>query len=114
MRWALTQRLSSDSSEAIAFLFGNWTMFDTLGNHEHFARPECDDPVTQLDGHAASENQKKVIRIVVLMPNELAFNLDHHQVIAVELADHTGLPVFFERRQLRREIYRLHGNFSFF
>jgi len=112
MRWALTQRLSSDSSEAIAFLFGNWTMFDTLGNHEHFARPKCDDPVAQLDIHAAGENQKEVIRIVVLMPNKLALNLDHHQVVAVELADHTRLPVFFERRQFRREIYRLHRHFS--
>jgi len=78
----------------VSLLYGNGTMFDTLRNDEHFAGAECDDPVAQLNVHTTFENQKEVIRVVVLMPNKLAFNLDHHQVIAVELTDYTGLPVF--------------------
>jgi hypothetical protein len=61
----------------------------------------------------AFENQKEVIRVVVRMSDKLAFGLDDHEVIAVELSDHPRLPVFRECRQLGCEICGLHKNFPF-
>jgi len=49
---------------------------------------------THLDVDAPLDNQEEIIGIVVFVPNELALHLDDHQVVAVELPHHTGLPVF--------------------
>ena len=64
--------------------------------------------IPQLDGDMPGENQKEIVGIVVLMPNEFTFDFHHHQVMAVEAADDARLPIFIERRKFLREIDWVH------
>src|SRR6202044_4034822 len=94
----------------MGFLCRNRTMLHALGNNEHLARSQRDDAVAQVNVNTAFEHQKEIVRVLVLMPNELALDLDHHQVVTVELTHHARLPVLRECRQLGCEIDGLHGN----
>jgi hypothetical protein len=78
----------------VGFVFCDWAMFHTLGDHKHFARTKPHGAVSELNDYAPAQDKKKIVRIVVLVPNKLALYFDHHQVMSVELTDHAGLPVF--------------------
>jgi hypothetical protein len=78
----------------MSFFHGDGAMFDAFGHHEYFSRTQPDDPIAELNVDSTRQYQEEVVRVIVLMPHELPLHLDHHQVVAVELADHPGLPVF--------------------
>jgi hypothetical protein len=80
--------------EDVGFVFCDWAMFHTLRDHEHFARTKPHGAVSKLNDYAPAQDKKKIVSIVVLVPNKLALYFDHHQVMPVELTDHAGLPVF--------------------
>src|SRR5215212_1442326 len=84
------------------------TMLDTFGHHEQLARSQMDLAVAQLDREMALEHEEEVVRVVVLVPDELALDLDHHHVMSVELGYRAGLPVLGKCRQLRFEVYLAH------
>ena len=48
-------------------------------------QPQVDIPITQLNGHASSEDEEEVIRVVMLVPDEWSFRLDDHHIVPVEL-----------------------------
>jgi polyisoprenoid-binding protein YceI len=66
-------------------------------NNEHLTRFQCDYLFAHLNVYATLEHQKEIVRVIVLMPNKFALNLDHHQIVAIELTNHAGLPVLRER-----------------
>ena len=69
-------------------------MLNALGHHIHLSWPKRDNSIPQMNIQHAFQDEKKIVRIVVLVPNKLPLYLDHHQVMPVELTDHAGLPVF--------------------
>ena len=77
----------------MGFLGGERPVLHSLWNDEDLARPDRNASIPKANVDAAAENQKKIIRVVVLMPSELALHLDHHEVVPVELTDDAGLPV---------------------
>jgi hypothetical protein len=77
----------------MSFLYGNRAMLDTPGYDEHLSRAKPDNPIAKLDFDSTRQHQKEVVGVLVLMPDELSLQLDHHQVVPVELTDHARLPV---------------------
>ena len=64
--------------------------------------------LAHANGDTTLENKEEVICVVVRMPDELTFDLDDHEIVAIELADDTGLPVTFEGSELFRKIDGMH------
>jgi hypothetical protein len=86
------------------------SVLDALGNDEDFARPELNDSVSKLDIDSAAQNQKEVIRVLVLVlvPHELALDFCDHEIVSIEIADDARLPVVFEFAELVGQVYGLY------
>src|SRR5690349_1291276 len=84
-------------------------MLHALGHNEHLAGSEANVAVPHLDHQAALEHEKEVVRVCMRVPDELTLDLDHHQIVTIELADGPRLPMFFERGELLSEVDCLHG-----
>ena len=83
-----TRRLDQ---QKMRLFFSDGAMLDTLWNDEHLARTEGDVAVAHADGDAALEHKEEVVGVVVSVPNELTLDLDDHEVVTIELADHAWL-----------------------
>lgn len=83
-------------------------MFYSLGYDEYLAWPERDISFTHLNRYSASEYQEEVVCVFVPVPNELAFDFDDHEVVAIELPHRSRLPMLVECRELLREVDRIH------
>ena len=92
----------------MGLLGGDGSVLDTFGNDEYLARPDRNICVSKLNVDPAAENEKEVIRVVVLVPYELALHLDHHEVVSVELTDDAGLPVVRKGPELMRQVNGFH------
>ena len=88
---------------------GDGTVLYSLGNDEQLTRTKGDVALVHTNGDATFENKEEIIRVVMRVPNELAFDLDDHEIVAVELPDDAGLPVTFKCSELLREIDSSHG-----
>jgi hypothetical protein len=95
--------------QQMCLLFGDGAVLDTLGDHEQLTGAKGDIALAHTDGDATLENKEEVIGVVVRVPDERAFDLNDHEIVAIELADDTGLPVTFEGSELFREIDGRHG-----
>src|SRR5690242_13634887 len=58
-------------------------VLDALRHDKQFARPERDRSIPQFDIKLAVNDQKKIVRIVVLVPDKLAVELGDHYVVTV-------------------------------
>ena len=95
------------------FFFRHRAVLDAFRHHEHLARAQTHVAVAQADGDVAVQHHEEVVGVGVLVPDEFALHLHHHQVVPVELADHARLPVFVEGVELLREVDGLHGESAF-
>src|SRR5262245_1508573 len=77
----------------MSFFICDWAVLNALGNYEQFTGSERYVAVAHANGDAPTEDQEKVVRIVVRMPDEFAFDFDYHKVVAVELTDDARLPM---------------------
>jgi hypothetical protein len=79
--------------EDMGFLFSNGAVLDAFWDDKYFAGAKRHGPISQVNANPPVENQEKIVRIFVLMPYELASDLDDHEIVTVELADDAWLPV---------------------
>ena len=79
-------------------------MFDALRHDEQFSGPERHGAVAKLDVEHPVEHQKQIVRVVMLVPDELALNPDEADVIVVVSRDDPRRPMVRKRLELRRQI----------
>ncbi len=84
--------------------FGDRLVFYAPRNDEELALVEFDDPVTKMYRQVAVEDQEELVLLLVMVPDELAFELGELDVLAVELANDTGAPMFSELLEFLGEI----------
>jgi dihydrofolate reductase len=89
-------------------VFSDRTMLHAFGHYKNLARTQPDRSFPQLNADAPAQHQKKIVRVVMLVPNELALHFHDHQVMAVELPHHARLPMIGKRRQLLRQVDGFH------
>src|SRR5205085_4589548 len=65
---------------------------------------ELDVTISQLDREVAVEDEEEVVRVVVLVPDELSLNPDHRERAIVEVADDARAPVFVKSADLLGQI----------
>ena len=83
-------------------------MLDPLGYHEYFTWAKMDVSISHTDCEPTLQDKEEVIRVIMLVPDELALNFDHHEVMSVELADGSRLPVLRKSRELFHEVDCIH------
>src|SRR5262249_44898841 len=94
----------------VRLLLRDRTVLCTLRHYEEFTGTDGYVAVTQLDRNASFQHQEEIISVVVLVPHELSLELDHPQVVPVELTDRSRLPILGKHGELFREIDALHGS----
>ena len=84
-------------------------MLDAARDDEKIAGMELDLAVAKLHAKMAAMDEEHLVLVIVVMPHELADELDELDVLAVQLADDSGRPVIGERGELRCEGDFVHG-----
>src|SRR4029077_9311348 len=80
--------------------------------HDHelaFVHPHV--AVAELDQQPAFHDEKQLVLYVMVMPHELALDLDELHVGVIELTYDLRAPVVVELPELRREIHAVHETF---
>jgi hypothetical protein len=90
-----------------ASLFPGWPVPDAARDRHRLLRPEDHGAVRQVDGQLAVEHEEDLVGIVVLMPDELALNLDDLELVVVHPPDDLRRPVLGKRPQLLGKAYLL-------
>ena len=72
-------------SAHVHFLLRDRTVLNTLRDNEHLARSKRNGSIAQLDVELSLEDEKKIICLVMLVPNKLPLHLYDHHVVGVEL-----------------------------
>jgi hypothetical protein len=88
----------------VGFGSGHRLVFDAPRNDEELAFVELDDSIRKVDGQVAAENQEELVLMLMVMPDELTFDLRELYLLAVELSDDPRAPAFRELLKLLREI----------
>ncbi len=83
---------------------GDRLMFYAPRHDEELAFVELDDPVTKMYRQVAVEDQEELVLSLVMVPDELTFELGELDVLAIELADDTGAPMFSELLEFLGEV----------
>ena len=104
VRVARIRRTRGLDEQEVRLLFRHGAVLHALGHHEHLARAKRDVAVVHADRELAAQDEEEVVRVVVLVPVELTLDLDDHQIVPVELADDSGLPMLRERGELLGEV----------
>ncbi len=84
---------------------GHRLVFDAPRNDKELALVEFDDSITKVDGQLATEDEKELVLALVVVPDELAFELRQLHMLAVELADDPRAPAFGELLELLGEVH---------
>jgi hypothetical protein len=82
------------------FLLRNRTVFDPVRNDDELAGAQINRAVSKLEAKAPTHPQKELVLGFVMMPHEGASGLDELDLLAVELSDDLGAPVFGDQSQL--------------
>ena len=87
---------------------GSGAMFDSAGHDDEFTLVDYFDAFSELHLEGAPDDEKELVLLVVLVPDEFALELGQPDVLAVELADHPRIPVIREPRELFADVDLLH------
>ncbi len=60
-------------------------MLNSLGYDEQLAGSEMNVAITQPDRQIALEHEEKIVGVVVLVPHVLAFGLDDHDIVPLNI-----------------------------
>ena len=68
-------------------------MLDTCRDDEYVIRAEVDIAVTQLNGEVAAAHHEEFVGVWMRMPDKLALQLDHFDVVVVDARQAARLPI---------------------
>lgn len=116
MRVACVGRPRWLNEQNVRFFFSDRAVLDSFRDDEDLTGPESDISFAHLDRQAALEDKEEVVRVVVLMPGEGALDLHDHEVVTVERANCSRLPVIRKGGKLFGQVDGFHSRrliFSF-
>ena len=77
----------------VHFIIGNRPVLHTSSHDDELSLCERHDAVSKLHPERTAYNEKQLIVPFVLMPHELALELDELHFLSVQLADNFGPPI---------------------
>jgi hypothetical protein len=91
---ARVQRSCGLEEDDFDFFLGDRTVLDTAGDDEELTGAELDAPIAEFHDEAALVDEEHLVLMLVVMPDELAFELGELDVLAVEFRGNARRPVF--------------------
>jgi len=83
----------------MAFGFGVGFVHHAFGHDVHFALGKMNGLVLHFDVHRAFDDDEHLVGVLVIVPNELAFEFGQLELIVVHLCNHSGAPMVIEGGQ---------------
>ena len=80
----------------VDLFISDMAMFHTSGHDEELALHQPDVAVPALHSVSPVDHQKQPVLVVLLMPDELALEFYHFNVLPVQLAHDLGIPLIVE------------------
>src|ERR1051326_8354761 len=81
--------------------------FYAFRNDEHFTRRHMHRAVAKIDPQLALDDQERLVGLLVIVPDEVALQLDDFELVVVHFGDHLRLPLLVEQRELLAQVDRL-------
>ena len=95
-------------NEDLGFFVGRGSVLDAARDDQELARAQLDGSVAEFDAHPPTPDEEHLIRVLVMVPDKRALELDELHFLPVQLCDDPGAPVFGDERKSLGEIDRLH------
>jgi hypothetical protein len=89
------------------FMFGVGLMFHAFGNDKHLSSSEVNFAFAKIDPQVAFNHKERFIRILVIMPNEVALQFRELELIIIHLSDDFRSPLLRKEPEFLLEIDRL-------
>src|SRR5712692_9808835 len=102
------QRGSRLKEQDPSLFLSHGPVLDTSQYHDELALLQPHMPVTELDAEAPFDHQEHLVFGLMMMPDELPFQLDELHQLAVELGSDVGLPVLPDLGEFLGNVYLFH------
>src|SRR5262249_44617631 len=86
------------------FAFGGGLVLDAFRHDEHFSCRHVDMPVPEVDAQRPLDHQECFVRFGMLVPDEVALNLDDLELVVVHLGDDFWTPLLVEQAEFFADI----------
>src|SRR5262249_13636979 len=83
---------------------GTGLVLDSLRDDEHLACRNKNRTVAKIDPQNAVQDDERLVRVLVIMPDEVALQPDDLELVVVHFGDDLWLPLFVEQLELIAEI----------
>ena len=91
-----------------AFFIGDRLVLDSPRDHDELAFLELNGLVAEFDAKPSFDHEEHLVFILMVMPDEFAFQLVELHQLAVEFTCDVWLPVFVDLGEFRGEIDFVH------
>src|SRR5207245_6311543 len=102
------QRGSRLKEQDPSFFLSHGPVLDASRYHDEFALLQPHLPVTELDAEAPFDHQEQLVFVLMMMPDELPFQLVELYQLAVELGGDVGLPILPDTGEFLGDVYLFH------
>src|SRR5262249_34570832 len=96
--------------QQLDLVFGVRLVLYTFRDDEHLARRQLDRPIAKIDPQSALQDDERLIRMLVIMPNEVALQPHELELVVVHFGYDLRLPLLVEYPELLAKIDRLVGH----
>src|SRR5262249_39397749 len=104
------QRGGGLKEEYLDLVVGDGTMLDAARDDHEFTRSELDDAIAEFQAKTAAMDEEHFVFVLVMMPDEFAFELDELDLLAIQLAGDPRTPMLVERSEFLGERDLFHGS----
>jgi hypothetical protein len=87
-------------------VLGIGLVFDSFRHDEHFARRYVDRAIAEIDPENTFQHNEGLIRMLVIVPDEVALKLDDLELVVVHFGYDLRLPQLVEQFELSAEVDR--------
>lgn len=92
-----------------ALFFGHGFVFDSARHDDELAWFEFDVFASEFDAEASLHNQEQLVFVLVMMPDEFAFQFVELHQLSIEFTSDVGLPVFVDLGEFVGEVDFVHN-----
>jgi hypothetical protein len=116
LRGPLAARLAGVENPAwldqqhLHLVLGVGLVLHSARHHEHLAGRQLHRAIAKIDAQHPIDNDERLIRILVVMPDKIPLQLDELELVVVHFRDHSGLPLLADQRELFHKIDCLVGH----
>lgn len=91
-----------------------WLVLNSLRHYKHLTGGEIDGAVSEVNAELTFENDERLVRVLVIMPDEVAFESCELELVVVHLSHNLWLPLLGKERKLLLKINGLAVHFLHF